>query len=185
MNDHEQRCRFLQVWLTPDRKGHRPQYGSTSYDKADRHNQLLHVLSGVGPSPAWQKVNSRDCIQLHADANVFVSENDGGVSYDLQLAPGRQAYLVCAEGKQLLMPVLTVSDGSCLQPQDQYQACLAHLLAHVRFLTTQPSTAFCGTPGSHSMRACCTWTILVHVVNSAAAAAAAALAGCAVQVLCK
>jgi redox-sensitive bicupin YhaK (pirin superfamily) len=101
MNDHEQRCRFLQVWLTPDRKGHRPQYGSTSYDKADRHNQLLHVLRGVGPSPAWQKVNSRGCIQLHADANVFVSESDGGVSYDLQLAAGRQAYLVCAEGTQL------------------------------------------------------------------------------------
>jgi redox-sensitive bicupin YhaK (pirin superfamily) len=112
MNVHEQRCRFLQVWLTPDRKGHRPQYGSTSYDKADRHNQLLHVLSGVGPSPAWQKVNSRDCIQLHADANMFVSENDAGISYDLQLAPGRQAYLVCAEGTQLLMGVLA---GRCLQ----------------------------------------------------------------------
>jgi redox-sensitive bicupin YhaK (pirin superfamily) len=124
MNDHEQRCRFLQVWLTPDRKGHRPQYGSISYDKADRHNQLLHVLSGVGPSPAWQKVNSRDCIQLHADANVFVSENDGGVSYDLQLAPGRQAYLVCAEGEHLLTAVL---EGSFLQPTNITSHVLARL----------------------------------------------------------
>lgn len=98
MNDHDERCRFLQVWLTPDQRGHTPQYGSTTYDKTDRHNQLLHVLSGVGPKPAWQKIYSTGCIQLHADANVFVSENDAGVSYQLELAPSRQAYLVCMEG---------------------------------------------------------------------------------------
>jgi hypothetical protein len=99
MNDHEQRCRFLQVWMTPDRKGHTPQYGSSSYEPSERHNQLLHVLSGVGPTPSWQSINSRGTIQLHADANVFVSENGGGVKYQLQLGPSRQAYLVCMEGK--------------------------------------------------------------------------------------
>lgn len=99
MNDHEERCRFLQVWLTPNRKGHKPQYGSTTYTKADRHNQLLHILSGVGPEPSWQRTNRTGCIKLHADANVFVSENDAGVRYELELGPSRQAYLVCAEGK--------------------------------------------------------------------------------------
>jgi redox-sensitive bicupin YhaK (pirin superfamily) len=99
MNDHEQRCRFLQVWMTPDRRGHTPQYGSSSYEPSGRHNQLLHVLSGVGPAPTWQNINSRGTIQLHADANVFVSENDGGVKYQLELGPSRQAYLVCMEGE--------------------------------------------------------------------------------------
>lgn len=108
MNDHEQRCRFLQVWLTPDRRGHTPQYGSSSYGPADRHNQLLHVLSGVGPAPAWQGVNCKGCIKLHADANVFVSENDAGVSYQLELGPSRQAYLVCMEGEELFLQQRTI-----------------------------------------------------------------------------
>lgn len=102
MNEHDQRCRFLQVWLTPDRRGHTPQYGSSTYTKADRHNQLLHVLSGVGPAPAWQGVNRRGCIALHADANVFVSENDAGVQHQLELGASRQAYLVCMEGAGVL-----------------------------------------------------------------------------------
>lgn len=116
MNEHEQRCRFLQVWLTPDRRGHTPQYGSSSYGPADRHNQLLHVLSGVGATPAWQGVNRKGCIKLNADANVFVSENDAGVSYQLELGPNRQAYLVCMEGEELLLLQRTiVLVWQCLQ----------------------------------------------------------------------
>lgn len=100
MNDHDAACRFLQVWLTPDRRGHTPQYGSSTYTQDDRHNRLLHILSGVGAEPDWgESVNRKGCIRLHADANVFVSENDAGVSYQLKLSPGRQAYLVCAEGE--------------------------------------------------------------------------------------
>lgn len=68
------------------------------YTKDDRHNQLLHVLRGSGVCPAWPQVHSTTAITLHQDANVFVSESDAGVSFDLQLAPNRQAYLVCAEG---------------------------------------------------------------------------------------
>lgn len=40
----------MQVWLTPDARGHRPQYGSTVFDRPDRHNRLLHILGGTGVS---------------------------------------------------------------------------------------------------------------------------------------
>eukprot|EP00882_Tetradesmus_deserticola_P011996 GHRQ01012696.1.p1 GENE.GHRQ01012696.1~~GHRQ01012696.1.p1 ORF type:complete len:263 (+),score=79.74 GHRQ01012696.1:539-1327(+) len=102
MNDHDETCRFIQVWLTPDTKAPgygEPKYGSTRYVKADRHNQLLHMLSGTGTSPAWRNVNrSKAPIQLHQDANVFVSESDAGAAYELQLAARRQAYILCMEG---------------------------------------------------------------------------------------
>jgi redox-sensitive bicupin YhaK (pirin superfamily) len=102
MNDHDETCRFIQVWLTPDTKAPgygAPKYGSTLYTKADRHNQLLHMLSGTGPSPAWPAVNSSKApIQLYQDGNVFVSESDAGVAYELQLAAQRQAYILCMEG---------------------------------------------------------------------------------------
>ncbi|KAL4434154.1 hypothetical protein ABPG75_000595 [Micractinium tetrahymenae] len=105
MNDGDKTCRFLQVWITPDRRGHEPQYGSSSYDKADRHNKLLHILGGTGAVPAWPGLQKGRCITLHQDANVFVSENDAGVQHDITLGAGRQAYLVCMEGS------LTVATG--------------------------------------------------------------------------
>lgn len=39
---------MVQVWLTPDARGHKPQYGSTTFSLADRHNKLLHLLGGTG-----------------------------------------------------------------------------------------------------------------------------------------
>lgn len=98
MNDGDQTCRFLQLWITPDRRGHVPQYGSSQYDKADRHNRLLHILGGTGAIPSWPSVHSPNSIKLNQDANVFVSENDPGTRFDVPLGAGRQAYVVCIEG---------------------------------------------------------------------------------------
>lgn len=98
MNDGDKTCRFLQIWLTPDQRGHDPQYGSATYEAADRHNRLLHMLGGTGAVPSWPTIQKGRCINLHQDANVFVSESDPGVQHDITLAAGRQAYLVCIEG---------------------------------------------------------------------------------------
>lgn len=45
-----------QVWLTPDARGHQPQYGSAVYEEADRRNRLLHVLGGTGAAPGWKGI---------------------------------------------------------------------------------------------------------------------------------
>ena len=39
MNEGSEICRFLQIWVMPDRRGHKPQYGSSKYTKEDRHNR--------------------------------------------------------------------------------------------------------------------------------------------------
>eukprot|EP00873_Tetraselmis_striata_P036637 jgi/Tetstr1/456901/TSEL_043571.t1 len=99
MNEGDKTCRFLQVWLTPDKRGHEPQYGSSTYTKHDRHNQLLLLLGGTSAVPEWKNVNLRgERIRLHQDANVFVSENDAGVSHKVTLGRNRQMYMVCIEG---------------------------------------------------------------------------------------
>jgi redox-sensitive bicupin YhaK (pirin superfamily) len=48
MNDGDVTCRFIQVWISPDQRGHKPQYGSREFTKADRHNKLLQILGGTG-----------------------------------------------------------------------------------------------------------------------------------------
>jgi len=98
MNDGDSTCRFLQVWLTPDRRGHKPQYGSSVYSKADRHNRLLHILGGTGEPPAWRDVHASECIKLHQDANVYVSELDAGKELHIGLGADRQVYMVVIEG---------------------------------------------------------------------------------------
>ena len=98
MNDGHERCRFIQVWITPDKKGHKPQYGSTVYKPQDRHNKLLHLLGGTGELPAWDKLTPPAKVKLHQDCNVVVSESDAGEKFSIPLRKGRQMYALCMEG---------------------------------------------------------------------------------------
>ncbi|KAK9816980.1 hypothetical protein WJX72_007758 [[Myrmecia] bisecta] len=137
MNDEAETTRFLQVWLTPDQPGHKPQYGSAEHSLEDRHNKLQHLLGGTGAVPAWDNVRGPSSIKLHQDANVFVSENDAGVQHQVTLGPGRQAYLVTIEGQ------LEVN-GTPLVTRDA-----AELVAGDK--SPYPVTLTAGTEGAHFM----------------------------------
>jgi len=39
MNDGDVTTRFLQIWLTPDKRGVKPQYGSKTFRPDDRRNR--------------------------------------------------------------------------------------------------------------------------------------------------
>ena len=47
MNEGDVTTRFLQIWLTPDKRGVKPQYGSKSFEPADRHNRRTSRLHPV------------------------------------------------------------------------------------------------------------------------------------------
>jgi redox-sensitive bicupin YhaK (pirin superfamily) len=99
MNNGAATCRFLQVWLTPDARGHEPQYGSLQTTPDQRRNRLLAILRGTGEPPAWHSATQHPAApRLHQDAAVFVSQAEPGVSQEAVLEPGRQAYVVCIEG---------------------------------------------------------------------------------------
>ena len=81
--------RFLQIWILPASRGLKTQYGSKRYEKVDRHNKLLHVVTGGDVS---------DVTKIHQDVNIYVSEIDAGNKLDFPVKKDRQAYLVCIEG---------------------------------------------------------------------------------------
>lgn len=83
-------ARFLQIWIFPDERSLKPQYGDHRFTREQRHNQWLHIVS----SPEGQAP-----IRIHQDANIHVAELDAGQSLRFTVAPGRQAYLVQAEGE--------------------------------------------------------------------------------------
>lgn len=114
MNDHPKDiCRFLQVWLLPDRPGHVPQYGSLNTISAQRHNSLLAVLQGTGNIPDWAVPihSDDDPIRLHQDATVVVSETDPGFRQRIRLGKSRQAYIVCIEGTLDLVPEIPLQQN--------------------------------------------------------------------------
>ena len=64
-NHDTKTVRSLQIWMTPDRKGHTPQYGSSRYTKEDRQDKLLLILGGTKPAPSWQDIAQGKGIKLH------------------------------------------------------------------------------------------------------------------------
>ena len=53
------------MWITPDKRGHTPQYGSAGFDPEDRHNKLLVLLSGTSRIHDWPHLQEGKGIVLH------------------------------------------------------------------------------------------------------------------------
>ena len=97
MNEGDVDCRFLQIWITPDRAGHTPNYGSRNFDATVRFNKLGHVVAGR--AGVDQLNDSGDGpIPIHQDANIFISEFEQDVDLTYHLGSDRMAYLVDVEG---------------------------------------------------------------------------------------
>jgi redox-sensitive bicupin YhaK (pirin superfamily) len=111
MNSSDELLRFLQIWINPNTRGLKPNYGSRIFNKEDRHNKIQHVLTDFNKIEG-EKDSGQGVIPIHQDCNIYVSEADPGVAQDFVLSKNRQAYLVCIEGK------LSVSDLVNLDTRD-------------------------------------------------------------------
>lgn len=95
-------ARFLQIWIYPDKKGCRPNYGDYRFDWEGRKNKWLHMVSGRdGDAP----------IKINQDANFYTLELEAGGEIDFPVGDGRQAYLVQIEGSSHI-------NGECLEARD-------------------------------------------------------------------
>jgi redox-sensitive bicupin YhaK (pirin superfamily) len=84
--------RFLQIWILPDRAGHKPNYGDFRFKIEDRENRWLPVVTGVG------NTDSAAPIRINQDINAYAAIITGGGGLDFTVASGRQAYLIMIEG---------------------------------------------------------------------------------------
>lgn len=102
--------RFLQIWILPDRNGHKPNYGDHRFNWDDRKNHWLHMISGIdGDAP----------IKIHQDVNIYSLELDQGNEIIFPVKEGRQAYLVQIEGNSFINDVeLSERDGMEIVEED-------------------------------------------------------------------
>ena len=84
--------RFMQMWIFPDKKGYKPNYGDYRFAWEDRVGRWLPVAS------AYENAASTAPIRIHADADVYVAALSSGESISFSATPDRQAYLVLKEG---------------------------------------------------------------------------------------
>jgi redox-sensitive bicupin YhaK (pirin superfamily) len=82
--------RFLQIWILPDKKGYKPNYGDYRFNIEDRRDKWLCLASGVE--------NATAPIRVHQNINAYAAIISTGKSLTFDIEKNRQAYLVLIEG---------------------------------------------------------------------------------------
>jgi redox-sensitive bicupin YhaK (pirin superfamily) len=80
---------FLQIWITPAKRGVNPAYGQKMFPIHEQHNTLHQIASPDGADGS---------LEIQQDARVFAGMLDAGTSIERTIAPGRQAWLQVARG---------------------------------------------------------------------------------------
>lgn len=95
--------RFLQIWIFPDKKGYKPNYGDYRFNWDERKNNWLHMVSGIdGVAP----------IKINQDVNIYSLDLYEGKEITFDVNDGRQAYLVQIEGTTVINDItLDMRDG--------------------------------------------------------------------------
>lgn len=106
MNMHDEWCRFLQIWILPERTGGPVRYEQKGFETESRANTLLHIVG----NPA----NQDDVpLYVNADVNLYASEiinTQKELVFDLK--EDRQAYINCVEGSLEVRPQGSLSSES-------------------------------------------------------------------------
>ena len=80
---------FLQIWIIPDRRGHKPGYEQKTFPEAERRGKLRLVASSDGRDGS---------VSLHQDVALWTGVLEEGQKAEVTLAPGRHAWVHVARG---------------------------------------------------------------------------------------
>ena len=105
----EEPVHFLQIWLVPDRPGHRPSYEQRLFPAPGRRDQLRLIASPDG---------AEGSTVIHQDARVYASLLGGGRTVEHPIAAGRHAWVQVARGDVDVNGVqLGAGDGAALSDE--------------------------------------------------------------------
>lgn len=97
---------LLQIWITPDQKGHTPSYEQIRGSEGEKAGRLRVVASPDGRDGS---------VSIHQDALIYVAALSEGDAVPYHLAPGRCAYLQVARGEMALNgTTLQAGDGAAI-----------------------------------------------------------------------
>jgi len=105
----EEPVHFLQIWILPDRPGHRPSYEQKLFPEAERKGKLRLVAS---PDAA------DGSLAIHQDARVYATVLGKGEAVRRAIAEGRHAWVQVARGEVAVNGrTLRAGDGAALSDE--------------------------------------------------------------------
>ena len=97
---------LLQIWIMPDKQGHKPGYEQKAFPTAEKQGKLRLIASPDGKDGS---------VTIHQDAKLYVSLLAPGEEVKHALAAGRYAWLQVAKGTvELNGKKLTQGDGAAV-----------------------------------------------------------------------
>jgi redox-sensitive bicupin YhaK (pirin superfamily) len=99
---------FLQIWIAPNARGVKPGYEQKTISDDDKRRRLRLIASPGGRDGS---------VDIHADANVYVTRLDSGERVELDLAKGRGAWVHVARGTAKI-DTETLEAGDAASTQD-------------------------------------------------------------------
>ncbi len=109
LNQHDDRTRFLQIWILPPEKGLPVRYENHKFSPEQRNNKLLQIVGNT---------SNKDQVPLHLnqDINFFVSEiTDKAAMVPFSLEAGRQAYINNFEGGVSIKGLPTLDERDSME----------------------------------------------------------------------
>lgn len=104
--------KIFQIWIIPDRRGARPNWGAKTFPKATRQAGF-EVLASGRPGDA-----GTGALPLNVDGAVLATTLRAGQTVSLPLAEGRAAYLVPARGAVTVNGVVVGErDGAAIRDE--------------------------------------------------------------------
>ncbi|MCW8914902.1 MAG: pirin family protein [Magnetovibrio sp.] len=83
---------LFQIWVHPDQPGHQPRWDQRGFDREHASHGFVTLVSGRGG------VEHDGVLFIHADAEFKAAIMESGEETQIELEPGRLAYLVPARG---------------------------------------------------------------------------------------
>jgi redox-sensitive bicupin YhaK (pirin superfamily) len=100
---------LLQIWIMPDRQGHKPGYEQKAFPEAEKRGKLRVIASPDGQDGS---------VTIHQDARLYVSLLSPGQEVQHPLAKGRFAWLQVAKGAvELNGKRLEQGDGAAVESE--------------------------------------------------------------------
>lgn len=101
---------LLQIWIQPSVRGVQPSYEEKRFEAADKRGRLRLIASRDG------RDGREGSVRIHQDANLYAGLFDNGERAELELAPGRRAYVHVARGEvSVNSTALRAGDGLKVQ----------------------------------------------------------------------
>jgi quercetin 2,3-dioxygenase len=102
---------LLQIWILPDRSGHKPGYEQKSFPESEKRGKFRQIAGPDGKDGS---------VTIHQDAKLYITLLEPGQEVKHELEAGRYAWVQVAKGSiELNGKSLSQGDGAAVSEEQQ------------------------------------------------------------------